>query len=189
MTTLWSLRTKPVSPALFLVTRHHGNEYGMNIEKVSRDLHHPEWFSLHENDGAHQHLPHSCTISLCHLKASKNLTQRKGKQSSEDVVCTVALTKKHEPKGERKLLNSGEMTPSPTTAVDSLKVGTIAFRIYTSRESRGLERHGKKGHAGICCHHGSTGTASRHQKHLHSQLCLPSFNDSQQDFCLQTVSH
>jgi len=127
---------------------------------------------------------------LSHLKTPKSLTQKKDKPSSKDVVCTAALTRKHEPKGERKLLTSGEMTPSPRTPVDALVVG-IAFRIssFICCQSRGLEQHRKKGHLGICCHHGSTGTATPHQKHLYSQLCCPPFNNSQHNFCLQAVCH
>lgn len=168
--------------------QHHGNKYGMNIEKVSWELHHPEWFSSPENDSARQHLLPTCTIPLCPLKASKNLTQTKDKQAPKGAVCTGALAKKHQPKGERKLGRSGEMTPSPITPGHSLKVGT-AFSSSTSHESRRLERHRKKGHLGICWHHGSTGTASRHQKHLRTHLPLPAFNHSQQDVCLHTVCH
>ena len=113
---------------------------------------------------------------------------KKSKQSPKEVRCTEAVTKKHEPKGERKLSKSGGMTPSPRTPVHSFK-GAIAFCSYASQESRGPARHRRKGHVGICSHHGSAGTASRHQEHLHSQLPLPPCNHGQPQFSLPTVSH
>lgn len=93
---------------------HHGIKYGRNMEKVSWDLHNPQWFSLKETNSALQYLLLNCILSLPLLKDSKNLTQRK----DNPLKIQSALwpwQKKHERKGEKKLVNSREVTPYVTS--------------------------------------------------------------------------
>lgn len=124
--------------------------------------------------------PHLHHLSLCHLKASQNITQRNDNQTSKDVVFTVALTKKHEPWGEKKLLNSWEMTPFLTSPADSLPMG-ITLRFSTNHESKEWSHTGERDSRGPTV----TMVMQAHHSHLLSSLGPPCLNSSQQD-CFST---
>lgn len=92
---------------------HHGIKYGRNKEEVSWDLHSPQWFSLKKNKTALQYLLPNSILSLPILKDSKNLAQRK--DNPLKIQSALWSLQKHEPKGERKLVNSREVTPYVTS--------------------------------------------------------------------------
>lgn len=117
-------------------------------------------------------------LSLCHLKASQNITQRNDNQSSKDVVCRAAVIKKHKPRGGKKLLNSWEMTHFLISPADSLSAG-ITLHFSMIRESEEWSCTGWRGAGGSAI----TMVMQAYHSHL-SSLGLPCLDRTQQDFFL-----
>lgn len=151
------------------------NEYGKDFLRFpsSRML-----FMTRKWQGLSAPPPNLHHLSLCHLKASQNITKRNDNQSSKDVVCRAAVIKKHKPRGGKKLLNSWEMTHFLISPADSLSTG-ITLHFSMIRESEEWSCTGWRGAGGSAI----TMVMQAYHSHL-SSLGLPCLDRTQQDFFL-----